>query len=208
MQGSYILLAALGIFILIGGAKRIVKSLKLSSISAVILIILIIVGNMFGVIGGAVYIGSILLIALCFIYIFTNHTKVILGTFASIIIVAGILLLYQFQIIDRFSIGELPSEIMLIAGCAISSFIFAKSAGQAFVIAILSMNLYYISALFMNGGIIVIGDNVAFDLMMYSSLGAIFLSEIVSEFVSLFSDRAPDLQFEAGKIEDEDKEIK
>lgn len=211
MQGSYILLAALGVFILIGGAKRVLKSLRMSSIIAVVLIIAIIIGNIFTPIGNDVtfYIGTLILTLLCIIYLLSDRPRVLIGSIGAIVVVSTILILYRTQIIERFNVGELPSFVMIIAGCSITSFILSKTSGQAFAVAVLSIVSYGIITALIYSQAIVIGDVTMFDLIIYSALGAVLLNEIVHEFVSLFSDRSPNLQFEAGEIDEniDDNEI-
>jgi len=208
MQGSYILLAAVGIFFLIGGAKRVLRSFHLSSLGAVIIIIAVIFGNMFNPIGGKyqVYIGTLILALLSFIYLLRGNARFVLGSFASVAVITVLLYIYRKQIIERFDITDFASSIMIIGGGAISSFILTRTSGQAFAVSVLSIMLSFLVIQIVNKQQIILGDSNMFDLIIYSSFGAVLLNELVSESVSLFNDRAPDITFEAGEIEEGQEE--
>lgn len=204
MQGSYILLFALGIFFLIGGAKRVLRSIRLSSFSAVLFIVLIIIGNLFPPVGKDIrfYLGTLILTVLSILFLATDNYKAMSGMIASVIVIAVLISLYKTQIIDRFKVTEFASSIMIIAGTAISSFILTKNSGQAFTVSILSLIGYAFAVALIGKKPIVIGDPAMFEIIIYSSLGAVFLNELVLEFIPMFSERAYDLRFEAGRIDE------
>lgn len=208
MQGSYILLASSGIFLLIGGARRVLGSFRLKPVVAVLIIIAIIIGNIFPPIGNdiRIHLGTLILILLSLFYLLNGRGIEILGRLASVAIIVALLTIYYRQIIDRFDVGELAYNVMIISGTAIASFILSKNSGQAFTLAVVSLISYSVVVNIMNNQTIVIGDNRIFELIIYSSLGAVLLNEVVNELISVFSDRSPDLRFEAGSIDDKDDE--
>lgn len=207
MQGSYILLAALAIFILIGGAKRVLRSFRLTSVFAVIIIISIIIGNLFQPIGKNIqtYIGTLILLIFSLYFLFTQKFKLILFSFLAITVITSILLIYRIQIIEKFNVTDTAASFMIIAGTAISSFILSRNSGQAFIQSVISIVIYDIITSVIYTHRIVIGNDFIFDLIIYSSFGSILLNELISEISSLFGARTPDLTFEAGTIEEDDE---
>lgn len=205
MQGSYILLASFGVFILIGGAKRILRSFRISAAAAVIIIIAVILGNIFtplNVLNARLYYGTLILGALCLLYLFSGNARTVLENLSALAVITVLLVIYRILIIDRFNVDELFSEIMLIAGCGISSFILTRSSGQAFSVAVTSIILHNIAYFIIKGRQILIGDSEMLDLVVYSAFAAVLINEIVFEFVNMLNDRAMSLEFEAAEIDE------
>jgi hypothetical protein len=108
------------------------------------------------------------------------------------------------QVINRYDVPDGAAEVMLVGGAAIASFIAARNSGQAFAISAISIILYFSMISAINGETIIIGGDAINDYIIYSSLGAVLLNEIVTEFISVRNDRALDLRFEAAEMEEKE----
>lgn len=208
MQGSYILLAAVGIFLLIGGGKRILKSFNLSPVGAVSIIVLIIIANMFRPIedGITIYSGALIIGLISLSFVLSKGIWYFLKTILASIVVVVILTLYDIYIIERFAVDVTSSIFMLTAGTAIISFIFSKNSSQSFIIATLSVILFDIVISIVRNQMIVIGDATSFDILIYASLIAVALNELVNEMIALYNDKSPNLSFEAGVIDEKEED--
>ncbi len=204
MQGSYILLVAVGIIILIGGAKRFLASIKIKVLTATLLIIAVTIGNIFAPViwGIELYIGSIIFILACLVFVFSSSSRIIWGSLVSISAIVVLLIIYQINIIDRYSLTEFMSIVMIIAIISISSYIISSNSGQAFVVAFLAGMFFQIIYLYLDRNVLVIGNDYAFNLAVYSAFASVALNEGISAIVSEVSDQTPDLSFEAGEIDD------
>jgi hypothetical protein len=206
MQGSYILLAATGIFILIGGGKRIIKSMRLTPITAVIIIIAFLLLNLINPVGNGflLYFGTALLFLASIWFLLKAGTRQLIGSILGIILINAVLVIYKVQVINRYDVPDGAAEVMLVGGAAIASFIAARNSGQAFAISAISIILYFSMISAINGETIIIGGDAINDYIIYSSLGAVLLNEIVTEFISVRNDRALDLRFEAAEMEEKE----
>lgn len=205
MQGSYILLVALGIFFLIGGSRRILKSTKITAVSAVAIIIATFLGNLLSpkIFDTNVYLGTLFLGIVALMYlIFANFKKCYWNILWLAIIIPS-LILYKVFILNRFNINTTGEVVMLIAITGILSFIFSRDVGIAISLAIVSMYVYEILGISTYNENGTLGIGYEFDLVVFSAFLAGLLSELTSLIISLFKDRKADLTFEAGEIDDE-----
>lgn len=206
MQGSYILLAAVGIFLLIGGGRRLLKSFNLSSVGAVAIIILVIIGNIFTPIGDGVtiYFGSLIIGLISIVFMLSRGLMYTLKIIFASVVIVTILAIYDYYVVQHFAINASSSMLMFTLGTAIISFIFARNSAQAFIISALSIMILDIVLSVMSNKAIVIGNVMSFDILIYSAFTAVLLNELVNDMIAHYNDRVPDLSFESGLIDEEE----